>query len=151
VRQGGIRPGGRHPGMDGWMGVCVRVCACVCSGYGCVDVSECVCVNAYVLFVSHTHTHHRSHPPPQHTHTHPTPNPTIPPNTPTPNTPPPTKKQVFQRMEAAEKRLNSLRIPGFLSTHPAFPDRIASLQRKVKGARSVVGEYYVCVLFIVCV
>lgn len=39
--------------------------------------------------------------------------------------------QVFQRMEAAEKRQNAMRIPGFLSTHPAFPDRIAQLRVKV--------------------
>lgn len=56
----------------------------------------------------------------------------------------PSTQQVFQRMEAAEKRQNAMRIPGFLSTHPAFPDRIAQLRVKVN-----LWIVYVCLCVVV--
>lgn len=45
-------------------------------------------------------------------------------------------------MEAVEQRTNALRIPGFLSTHPVFSDRIAKLQLKVS---------YICIDVYVCI
>jgi hypothetical protein len=48
-------------------------------------------------------------------------------------------------MEAAEKKVNALRIPGFLSTHPAFPDRIASLQLKARVLYFVFSSIGLCV------
>lgn len=54
--------------------------------------------------------------------------------------------QVFKRMEQLELRQNALRVPGFLSTHPVFSDRIAKLQRKVSVCVYAYVYVRMCVL-----
>ncbi|EWM24513.1 peptidase m48 ste24p [Nannochloropsis gaditana] len=44
--------------------------------------------------------------------------------------------RVFERMAGEElKRSKGVTVPGFLSTHPAFPERIALLKREVEKVR----------------